>query len=808
MVSGSVTPVNRAVAVPASDQTGPEPSGTGRATRTGGWGPRASDGQVTASQLRAALAADALEVHYQPVVLLPARHVAGFEALARLRDRSGTVVPPAGFIGAAERSGLIVPLGLAVLRAAIREASRWRAGSTGLSTATVSVNVAPAQLEHRRFLPVVRDLLAEYGVPGSVLVLEITETAATSAGVRPLLDRLAALGVRIALDDFGTGFANLDNLRRLPVQLLKLDRSFVAGITRAGADRAIIRVTVDLAEALGLSVIAEGVETEQQADALVRLGCPAVQGFLFGRPGPDPERAAGAIGTRIDQGSPLARSRDERWSVEADAAVIAAARLLAGSPDRERAAVHALATELARRLDWPEAAIRATGRMALVHDLYRLAVDAALPGALAGVPELTELAGAGTGPGRPQAVAELDLVRRTKDVVRLAARTDPDLAPQALAAALRADPGWAVAESDPVLALAVRRVASDLPEIPAIDDILDDLDQRRHGRRGMEDRLRSLIGITRVLSSSRDTRELLRVALDEVRRIVGAASGSLERWEREAGLLRCLVNVGQLGPGEETFPADETYALADYAQPRRTLLTGLPYIHTVDDADADPEAVALLRRLHKYSSAAIPVYLEGRMWGQVWLATGVGEPPFTAGDIELLTSVATLIAGVIVQAENLDRVSRLAFEDPLTRVGNRRAVDDALDRLSRTATPVVMVLLDVDLLKRVNDVEGHDRGDQALIEVADSLSRLAMSWSGATVGSLGGDEFCLLVPNADPGTVVPAVRAALDQLPVKGGPGVSLGAAWGQGTWTSRELLARADEQLYAAKAAARGRHP
>jgi hypothetical protein len=116
----------------------------------------------------------------------------------------------------------------------------------------------------------------------------------------------------------------------------------------------------------------------------------------------------------------------------------------------------------------------------------------------------------------------------------------------------------------------------------------------------------------------------LRLALEEARRIVGAASASVERWDRDTDALRCLVNVGQLGPQEQTFPEDEVYLLSDYAQARRTMLTGLPYVHRVDDPASDPEAVDLLKALGKYSSAAVPVYVDGRVWGRC------GSRPTTA----------------------------------------------------------------------------------------------------------------------------------------------------------------------------------
>ena len=756
--------------------------------------------ELAPQALADALAAGGLAVHYQPIVVLPSRQVIGFEALARMRDSGGALLPPSAFIPAAERCGLIVPLGLQVLRLAVAEAARWRGGSTPLATSTISVNIAPPQLEQPDLLDTISAVLAEYDVPGSALVLEITESVATSASVRPVLERLAGLGIRIALDDFGTGFATLENLRRLPVQILKLDQSFVAGVAQAGADRAIVRAVVNLADSLGLTVIAEGVETEDQAEALLLLGCPVMQGYLFSRPDADAEAAARAV-RATSGGLPMQQLRGaepERWPVLLDGAVLSAARLLDTYESPHRGAVHAVASALAQNLTFSQESVRVVGRLALVHDVARLAVDGQLPGPLAAEPLLRALASSA---GRvPREVA---VVRAAVQAVDLARLVDPALSASALSVGLNESARLRRASSQPFADL-LFELAESPPEAHSAAEVLDDFERRRMGRQGIEDRLRSLVGITRVLSSSRDNRELLRTALEEVRRIVGAASASLEQWERESGQLRCLVSVGQLGPGEVTFPENEIYQLAEFAQARRTLLTGLPYLHTVEDPDADPEAIELLRSLNKYSSAAVPVYLEGRMWGQIWLATEVGEPPFRAGDVELLMSVATLMGSVIVQAENLERVGRAAFEDALTRVGNRRAVDDAIERLAAADTPTAAVLLDVDLLKQINDTEGHASGDQAIRALADALSQVVAEWPGGVVGRLGGDEFCVLLPHCSASTAAEVVGDALAELVRRGGPTVSMGVTEVRRPWAPRDLLFAADTNLYEAKNRAR----
>jgi diguanylate cyclase (GGDEF)-like protein len=766
---------------------------------------------MDAPAIAAALARGALEVHYQPIVVLPSRQVIGFEALARLRDLDGTLVPPADFIPVAEESGLIIPLGLEVLKRAVAAAAHWRSGSSAITTATVSVNITPAQLDLPDIVDVVSSILAEHDLPGSALVLEITESAVAAPGIRVVIDRLSELGIRVAIDDFGTGFATLDTLRRIPAQMLKLDQTFVSGVTREGADRAIVRLVINLADSLGLSVVAEGIETEEQANAVLQLGCAVRQGYLFARPGPDPPAVAASVAPGGATAVVSPREGPDRWPVALNEAVLAAARLLGATDSAHRGAVHALATALARAAELDDQTVRAVGRLALVHDVRRLLVDGALPVALSGDERLRALLVSG-GPAVDAGPVEVALVRAAAAAADRAASTDPDLGTHALAAGLnhvaRTVNPASHGPSMPNLRGLLATVALSPPDTVPFGELMDDLDRRRMGRRGMEERMRSVFGITKVLSSSRDTRELMRVALEEARRIVGAASASVERWEREANQLRCLVSVGQLGPNEQMFPENEVYSLADYAQARRTMLTGLPYIHRVDDPTSDPESVDLLIELGKYSSAAVPIYVDRRVWGQLWFATDHGEPHFESRDIETLMAVATLMGGVVVQAENLQRVDRMAFEDALTRVGNRRVVDDVLERLSGRSTQTVVALLDMDRLKEINDFEGHASGDAAIQRVADTLSKGVASWPNATVGRLGGDEFCVVLPGCPALEARRLLAGALARLRAEGGPSVSMGlATTGTGPWVPRDLLAAADEELYRAKRAAHAGH-
>jgi EAL domain-containing protein (putative c-di-GMP-specific phosphodiesterase class I) len=242
--------------------------------------------------LPAALERGEFTVEYQPILALADRDVHGVEALVRWRHPVLGLLGPDHFIGLAEETGLIVPLGRWVMEQACREARRW----TRPGSAFISVNLAVHQTREPALVGEVASLLATTGLEPSRLQLEITESAFVGPGA-PLdaVRALAGMGVRIAIDDFGTGWANYANLRTLPVCEVKLAAAFLDGLQSPDApdpvDQQVLAGLVSLAHTLGLTVTAEGVETAAQADRLHSLGCDAGQGWHFGRPGP-PERLA------------------------------------------------------------------------------------------------------------------------------------------------------------------------------------------------------------------------------------------------------------------------------------------------------------------------------------------------------------------------------------------------------------------------------------------------------------------------------------------------------------------------------------
>jgi diguanylate cyclase (GGDEF)-like protein len=234
--------------------------------------------------LRRTLRAEELFLTYQPIVDLRTGALAGVEALVRWRDAARGLVSPEVFIPIAERTGLIHPLGTWVLRESVAQLQRWDLQAPG-SDVVMNVNVSTRQLERPGLLAVVDELIAG-GLDPSRLVLEITETALTVDGeaASTTLFELRARGVRLAVDDFGTGYSSLSRLQAAPVAQLKIDRSFVNEIQTASSLVPIIHATVAMADGLGLGVIAEGVETEEQLQYLRRLGCGHAQGYLLARP--------------------------------------------------------------------------------------------------------------------------------------------------------------------------------------------------------------------------------------------------------------------------------------------------------------------------------------------------------------------------------------------------------------------------------------------------------------------------------------------------------------------------------------------
>ena len=240
------------------------------------------------TDLRRALEKGELAVMYQPVVSIDSSRIKGFEALVRWPHAERGLIPPSVFIPVAEETGLVVPLDRWVLREACQQLASWNSARPESEALTLSVNLSSRQFSRADLTDFVAQVLEETGVEPGRLVLEITESVLMMKldQVRENMVRLRELGVALAVDDFGTGYSSLGYLNAYPVNTLKIDRSFVSNMEVDRDKATIVRTVIGMAKSLNLHVVAEGVETQAQADSLRDMDCPVVQGFLFSKPLP------------------------------------------------------------------------------------------------------------------------------------------------------------------------------------------------------------------------------------------------------------------------------------------------------------------------------------------------------------------------------------------------------------------------------------------------------------------------------------------------------------------------------------------
>lgn len=237
------------------------------------------------NDLRRAIERREFKVYYQPIVNLDTDEVSGFEALVRWYHPERGLVPPDEFIGIAEETGLIVDIGILVLRESCRQLREWQS-RPGLQSLTVAVNLSAKQFAQPDLVSQIKDILLETGLDAQYLKLEITESVVMENAevARTMLSQLCALGVQLSIDDFGTGYSSLSYLHRFPVKTLKIDRSFIGRMGANGENSEVVKTINTLANNLGMSVVAEGIETEDQLMQLKAMGCGYGQGYLFSRP--------------------------------------------------------------------------------------------------------------------------------------------------------------------------------------------------------------------------------------------------------------------------------------------------------------------------------------------------------------------------------------------------------------------------------------------------------------------------------------------------------------------------------------------
>ncbi|WP_405586759.1 diguanylate cyclase domain-containing protein [Streptomyces sp. NBC_01190] len=358
-------------------------------------------------------------------------------------------------------------------------------------------------------------------------------------------------------------------------------------------------------------------------------------------------------------------------------------------------------------------------------------------------------------------------------------------------------------------------------------------------------RLRAVVELAQALATAQTPRAAVRAGARRARLAIGGSFAAISAWEREAGRLRVLVNDGDLAAGEEPEPVDESYSVHDFPEIAEFLHDtwaggGAPHawVDTVegagpsdpsrpasDAADASGAAsggaggwsrTAALRRRGRGSCVVAPIVVHGRAWGELYVAREIGEPVFGRTDADFASVLAALIAAAIAQTERLAEVKRLAFTDPLTGLGNRRAVDvrleQALEGHRERGTVVSLVVCDLNGLKKVNDLLGHAVGDRLLERFGSLLSLSAAMLPGSLAARLGGDEFCIVAVGQEAAEVermAEEVCRRAEELEVGEGVAVgvaSTGDAIGQVS-SARRLFRLADAAQYRAKAL-RAAHP
>jgi diguanylate cyclase (GGDEF)-like protein len=246
------------------------------------------------NDLRRAIEQEEFVIHYQPMVDLQTAELWGMEALVRWDHPERGLLEPSEFVPVAEESGLVIPMGEQILREACFKAKDWQEENPLIPPLVMSVNLSASQLSRLDLADTVERVLGETGLEGSRLTLDVTETVYVKvlAANTAIFDRLRGMGVRFSIDDFGTGYSSLSYLKRLPADAIKIDKSFIKGVGDGIKDAAVVRMIIELAHTLSLEVIAEGVETEEQAALLKEMGCDFAQGYHFSKPLP-PAMASG-----------------------------------------------------------------------------------------------------------------------------------------------------------------------------------------------------------------------------------------------------------------------------------------------------------------------------------------------------------------------------------------------------------------------------------------------------------------------------------------------------------------------------------
>jgi len=301
-------------------------------------------------------------------------------------------------------------------------------------------------------------------------------------------------------------------------------------------------------------------------------------------------------------------------------------------------------------------------------------------------------------------------------------------------------------------------------------------------------RLHALTEIAKSATGAASFEDAVRRTAEAARLALEAASLSISVWERDQAHVRVLINIGDLAPHEQGSPVEEIYSVTEFPQLVDLFARGQGFVHTLADPPDGAEPMPqdqvmsdLLRSLGKASSLSVPLVLEARVWGELFVTRSHGAPAFDEDDIDYGIAVAAQVAAGISQGQHLERVARLAYTDALTGLANRRAIDDrldrAMDRHRADGTEVSLVVVDVNGLKRINDNQGHEAGDRALVHFSGLLAAAAGVVPGSLAGRTGGDEFCVILEGSSADDAVRVAELLCRQAGASLDEGIACGVA-------------------------------
>ena len=325
--------------------------------------------------------------------------------------------------------------------------------------------------------------------------------------------------------------------------------------------------------------------------------------------------------------------------------------------------------------------------------------------------------------------------------------------------------------------------------------------------------LRALVTVAAAVAAAHALDEVIEIAAEEARRALRASTLAISQLDEGKTLLRTLINVGELTDWEERRPENETYVLADYPHSVEMFERGTPHLTSVYDESEDEAERDLLRELGKACAMAVPIAFQGEPWGELYATRAHGEEPFAERDVRFLQTISRQIGGAIGRAELFSGMAELAYKDALTGLANRRVLDERLEEAVAAALAsggdVALVLCDVDNLKEVNDLHGHQAGDEALRQAARALGETVPESDRTLVARIGGDEFCVLLADHSAEQARELVERAMERLAGWGEPRLTLScgiASIGAGARRPADLVRAADAAQYLAKRTGRRR--